>query len=155
MKLNEEQLRDIVKETIAEALTNEELFGLSFSNFAKNGHFHVNSKSKNPVIQTAWRNGWELEKDDNDESRIDGVYQAKIMDGTFNNYEPDQYPYDEKYPKVSWPMLIAILNKQFRAAGYVVKASNYRESFEDLFGRENNKGGARAIRGTVTVIKKV
>lgn len=149
MKLNESQLRNIIKETIEESL-----FGLSFDNFVKNGHFHENSKSSNPVIQTAWRNGWELEKDDGDDSRVDGVYQARIMDGVFNNIEMDRNPEGIQHPKVSWPMLIAILNKQFRGAGYIAKASNYREGFENLMGNEVPDGGARTVRGTITVLKR-
>lgn len=149
MKVNESKLRDIIKETIKESL-----FGLSFDNFAKNGHFHENSRSNNPVIQTAWRNGWELVKDDGDESRVDGIYQAKIMSGAFNDIETDSDPSAVKHPKVSWPMLIAILNKQFRGAGYIAKASNYREGFENLMGNEVPDGGARTVRGTITVLKR-
>ena len=147
MKVDESKLRDTVREIIRESL-----LGLSFDNFAKNGHFREESKSKNPVIQTAWRNGWELEKDDANEAAIDGVYQARIMDGAFNNWEPDEYPYDSKHPKVSWPMLIAILNKQFRAAGYFVKGSNFRRTCRDLWDRETDEG-VKGLAGTITVVK--
>lgn len=148
MKLNENELRDIIKSTIKESL-----FGLSFDNFAKNGHFHENSKSSNPVIQAAWRNGWELMKDDGDESKVEGVYQARIMSGAFNNIDTDPDPRGVKHPKVSWPMLIALLNKQFRGTGYIVKASNYREGTENLIGNEDPNGGAKTVRGTITVLR--
>lgn len=165
MRITEQQIRDIVKETLNEinrrsANNNtyrnglqEGFRGLSLDNFVKNGHFHESSKSRNPVIQTAWRNGWELTKADGNENAIEGEYDAKIMNGVFNNYRPDKDPSNKKHPKVSWPMLVAILNKQFRATGYRAMASNYRESYEDLMGREDTEGGAGMIYGTITIVK--
>ena len=32
-------------------------------------------------------------------------------------------------------------------------ASNYRESYEDLMGREDAEGGAGMIYGTITIVK--
>ena len=165
MRITEQQIRDIVKETLNEinrrsANNNtyrnglqEGFRGLSLDNFVKNGHFHENSKSRNPVIQTAWRNGRALTKADGNENAIEGEYDAKIMNGVFNNYRPDKDPSNKKHPKVSWPMLVAILNKQFRATGYRAMASNYRESYEDLMGREDAEGGAGMIYGTITIVK--
>ena len=60
MRITEQQIRDIVKETLNEinrrsANNNtyrnglqEGFRGLSLDNFVKNGHFHENSKSRNP-----------------------------------------------------------------------------------------------------------
>lgn len=143
MKLTEGQLRDIIKETIEEAL-----FGLSMGNLIKNGHLRMNSNSDNPVIRAAWKLGWELKKED--EENIEGEYLAAIMDGSFNNVEPDRDIEGEKHPKASWPMLIAMLNKEFRAQGLSVAGSNYHVGYEGLTGNSTD-GGAKRYYGTITV----
>ena len=152
MKITEAQLRKIVEESIKSMLS-EEAFGLSFGNFVKNGHLHVNSKSANPVIREAWKYGWELKKAD--ENEIEGEYAAAIMDGVFNGVEPDDDIRLEKHPKASWPMLIAMLNKEFRPQGYYAAGSNYRMGFEDIMGRESSdpEGGAKRYYGTITIRK--
>lgn len=148
MRLTEEQLRNVIKETIEETL-----FGLSMGNFARNGHLHVNSKSPNPVIQAAWKIGWELEKED--EENIEGEYEARIMDGAFNDIEPDRGDIEGiKHPKVSWPMLIAMLNKQFRGQGLSVRGSNYHTGYEGLGGKETDRPGVQYVKGIITVTRQ-
>lgn len=152
MKLSEQQLRDIVKKSLKEAF-----LGLSFDNFAKNGHFHEKSRSANPVVQTAWRYGWELEKKDADDTVIEGEYEAKIMVGQFGYTEPDENIKNQAHPKASWPMLIAMLNKELRPEGFVVSGANYRVSYEDMQGKEHTDwqgGGVRRYFGTIIVRKK-
>lgn len=154
MKITEQQLRDIVRESLLnlyESEVDESLFGLSLDNRVKNGRWRENLNSKNPVISTAYKYGWELSKPD---ENIDGEYDAKIMSGFANNVEPDRSIEGVAHPKASWPMLIAMLNKELRPQGYVVSGANYRESREDLMGNETNDGyGARGVRGTIIVRK--
>ena len=145
MVITEQQLRDIISETIKESL-----FGYSFHNLAKNGHARVDSKSNNPIIRKAWRLGWELSKED--EGNIYGEYTARIMNGYANNVEPDEGNIDDvKYPKASWPMLIAKLNQEFRPQGYFIKGSKYHRGYENLMGKETTDGGAEFISGIITV----
>lgn len=147
MRLTEEQLRNVIKETIEEAM-----FGFSFGNFVKNGHFPLNSKSSNPIIRAAWKIGWELEKAD--EANVEGEYDARIMDGAFNDVEPDRGNIEDvKHPKVSWPMLIALLNKEFRRQGLFVRGSNYHEGYEDFRG-ETDTPGVEFKKGTITVTRQ-
>lgn len=155
MKITEEQLRSIIRESLVKLCENENieegLFGLSLDNRLKNGHWREDLKAKNPVINTAWKYGWELSKPD---ENIEGEYQAKIMSGQFNNIEPDRNLEGVSHPKASWPMLIAMLNKELRPQGYTVSGANYRETREDLMGNETNDGyGARGVRGTIIVRK--
>lgn len=158
MKITEKQLRKIIRESLiklAEQSDIEEGFlGLSADNFIRNGHFRENLHTKNPVINTAWRYGWELSKPDNE---IEGDYEATIMSGVFNDVRPDNNADIEnvKHPKASWPMLIAMLNKELRPQGYVVSGSNYRQAFVNLSGEESNNpyDGTASYRGTITVRK--
>ena len=132
MRLTEQQLTNIIKETIKESL-----FGLSFDNFARNGHFHEESRSQNPVIQLAWRNGWELSKVD--EQSIEGQYDAKMMSGAFNNVEADENPESMRHPKLKWETLIAVLNKELRPQGYMVVGTVHSYGNEGLMpGRYSN-----------------
>lgn len=158
MKIGEKELRQIIRESIIKYVEqsniNEDFAGLSAHNFIKNGHFRTSSRSQNPVIQAAYKNGWELSKED--ENVIEGEYTAKIMQGVFSNVDTDRAPEEVKNPKVSWPMLIALLNKEFRGQGYEVAGSNYRVGFEDLMGNEHSDpygGGAKRYYGTITVRK--
>ena len=146
MKLTESQLRQVIKETIEEAL-----FGLSATNFGKNGHWRTSSKSQNPVIQTAYKLGWELSKPD--EENIEGQYNAEIMSGMNNYVKPDDADWVEqsKYPKASWPMLIAKLNQAFRGQGLQVRGSNYHEEYEDMNGNVVDEPGVKRVLGTITV----
>ena len=148
MKINESQLREIIRETIEESL-----WGLSLDNRIKNGHWHENSKSPNKIIQAAWKLGWELTKKDGNEAALDGVYDAKVMSGQFNNIELDRSINGVKHPKASWPILIKELRREFGPMGYFVNASNYHNGYENLFGKEVNDGGAKMIYGTITVGK--
>lgn len=155
MKITEQQLRDIIRESLIKLSENENieegLFGLSLGNRIKNGHWKEELNGKNPVINTAWRYGWELSKPD---ENIEGEYDAKVMSGQFNNVEMDRSVDGVSHPKASWPMLIAMLNKELRPQGYVVSGANYREGKEDLMGNETNDGyGARTVRGTIIVRK--
>lgn len=155
MKITEQQLRNIVRESLVQLYESgeldESLFGFSLDNRVKNGHWREELNGKNPVINTAWKLGWELSKGD---GNIEGEYDAKIMSGFANNVTQDKSIEGVSHPKASWPMLIAMLNKELRPQGYVVSGANYRESREDLMGNETNDGyGARGIRGTIIVRK--
>ena len=134
MKITEEQLRNIIRESLEklceEGNIEEGFLGLSLDNRVKNGRWRENPNGKNPVIRTAYVNGWELFKPD--EENIEGV----------------------KHPKASWPMLIAMLNKELRPHGYTVSGANYRESRLDLNDNETNDGyGAKTYMGTIIVRK--
>lgn len=133
-----------------EKMVKESLMGLSFDNFIRNGHFHINSRSKNPVIRTAWKYGWELNKED--ANNIEGEYQAKIMSGVFNDIKPDTDINTAEHPKASWPMLIAMLNKDMRPMGYVVSGTDYRVSRETISGEESSEG-KEMVYGTIIVRK--
>lgn len=156
MKITEEQLRNIIRESLEklceEGNIEEGFLGLSLDNRVKNGRWRENPNGKNPVIRTAYVNGWELFKPD--EENIEGEYEAKIMSGFANNVEPDKSIEGVKHPKASWPMLIAMLNKELRPHGYTVSGANYRESRLDLNDNETNDGyGAKTYMGTIIVRK--
>ena len=155
MKITEQQLRNIVKESLIKLCESGEIdesfLGLSLDNRVKNGHWREELNGKNPVINTAWKYGWELRKAD---GNIEGEYEAEIMDGFANNVEPDRSIEGVKHPKASWPMLIAMLNKELRPQGYVVSGANYRQAKVNLSGNETNDGyGANTYRGTIIVRK--
>ena len=156
MKITEEQLRQIVRESLEKLCEEENIeegfMGLSLDNRIKNGHWHENPKSKNPVIRTAYVNGWELTKPD--EENIEGEYEARIMSGQFNNVDIDRSIKGVAHPKASWPMLIAMLNKELRPQGYTASGANYREARLDLMDRETTDGyGAKTYMGTIIVRK--
>jgi len=155
MKITEQQLRDIVRESLIKLCENENiaegLFGLSLDNRIKNGHWREELNGKNPVINTAWKFGWELSKPD---ENIEGEYDAKVMNGQWNNVDVDRSIEGVAHPKASWPMLIAMLNKELHPQGYVVSGANYHSGKEDLMGNETHDGyGANFIRGTIIVRK--
>ena len=155
MKITEQQLRNIIKESLIKLCESGEIdesfLGLSLDNRVKNGHWREELNGKNPVINTAWKYGWGLRKAD---ENIEGEYEAEIMDGFANNVEPDRSIEGVKHPKASWPMLIAMLNKELRPQGYVVSGANYRQAKINLSGNETNDGyGANTYRGTIIVRK--
>ena len=168
MKITEEQLRKIIRESLEklceEGNIEEGLFGLSLDNRVKNGHWREKINTKNIVVDTAYSLGWELKKYAGHQGEVfpgdigyedpRGKYMAKIMSGYANNVEPDTNIEGVSHPKASWPMLIAMLNKELRPQGYTASGANYREARLDINDNETNDGyGAKTYMGTIIVRK--
>ena len=176
MKITEKQLRKIIRESLMqiyeESLNEDFRFlgrGYSLDNRLKNGHWHTESSDNNLVVAAAYKLGWNLEKEtdkfhtfsflknkeeEQEHSKIEGVYSAEIMDGYGNNVTPDKDITGIEHPKAMWGILIRELNRILMPKGYLATGTNNRRERVDLMGKPtNDDSGAETERGTIIVRK--